>query len=466
MRGGRSLLVLLVIALGLGAYIYFVERERDPAGTEAREEAFDVQPADIGEITIRAASGESTTLRKSGDAWSLVEPVSAPADNTVVESLLSSLSTMEIDRVIEESPTDLAPFGLEAPRLQVTFTTTGGAKHQLAMGATTPTSSGMYARVDDNPRLLLVPAFLESTFNKTPFDLRNRRVLDVARDLVDRVTIAPRGATAVDLRRDGVNWRLAAPVEARADFSPADSILSRLATAQMTSIVKEGAAPTAAELRAWGLDAPQLTATVGAGSTTATLALGGARDDTSIYARDLARPIVFTVDSSLLADLRKEPADLRVKDIFEFNAFSASTLDVTHAGATTAWAKSTPASGSDPAAQPTWSRTKPDAGEVNQTALTDLLNALSALRADRFVPQAPSGGDTIDVAVRFGSSDSPSEEHATLRRIGNTVYAVKGGEPGAAVIPAGEFETVLTHLKTLTTPPATTTATPAAPDTQ
>ena len=35
MRGGRSFLILLVVALGLGAYIYFVESKREPADTAA-----------------------------------------------------------------------------------------------------------------------------------------------------------------------------------------------------------------------------------------------------------------------------------------------------------------------------------------------------------------------------------------------------------------------------------------------
>jgi hypothetical protein len=225
--------------------------------------------------------------------------------------------------------------------------------------------------------------------------------------------------------------------------------------------VKEGAEPTAAELRTWGLDAPQLTATVGSGSTTATLAIGAARDDASIYARDLSRPLVFTVDSSLLTDLRKQPADLRVKDIFEFNAFSAQTIEVTHGATTVAYAKSVPPSGADASAQPTWSRTKPDIGDVNETALTDLLNALSSLRAERFVDQAPAAGETVDVAVRFGSSDAPSEERVTLRRSGDAVYAVRSGDPGAAVIPSTELEVVLSHLKTLTAP-ATSPEAPAA----
>ncbi len=199
MRGGRSLLVLVVLALGLGAYIYFVESKRDPADTEeTKEQAFDVAAGDMTELTIRATSGETTTLRKIGETWSLVEPVAAPVDTAAVDSILSSLETMEIDRVLEETPANLVPFGLEAPGLQVSFTTAAGARHQLSIGNATATSSGLYARVDDKPRLLLVPAFLKDTFDKAPFDLRDRRAINVTRDAIARVALAPRAGQRAD----------------------------------------------------------------------------------------------------------------------------------------------------------------------------------------------------------------------------------------------------------------------------
>lgn len=447
MRGGRSLLILLIVALGLGAYIYFVESERDPTGTETKDQLFAIEPADVTEIEIRAA--ETAVVRRTGDAWALVAPVAAPADAAALDSIVSSLAAVEIDRVLEETPGDLAPFGLDAPRLTVTFKTIAGAEHQLLLGSTTPTGSGMYARTADSPRLLLIPAYLEWTFNKTPFDLRDRRALAIDRNTVDRVTLAPRGAATIDLRRDDSDWRLAAPLEARADFSAADSILGRLTTTQMSAIVVEGTDLTPAQLRTYGLDAPQIVATLGAGSTTATLAIGNARNDATVYARDLARPMVFTVDASLLTDLKKEPADLRVKDVFELNAFSAQSIELVHGALNVAYAKAAP-EGGDASAMPVWSRTRPETGEVNQTALTDLLNTLSSLRAERFVSQAPASDEDVAVTARYGSSDAPNEERVTLRKSGQTAYALRAGERDAAVISPAEFDTVVSQLKTLT----------------
>lgn len=454
MRGGRSLLILLVVALGLGAYIYFVESQRDPTETDAKEKLFAVTASDINELNIRKGS-TTTALRKDGDAWGLTAPVTTPASSSAVEPVVNGLETIEIDRVIEENATNLAPFGLDAPPLSIGFRTADGTAHELHLGSKTPTGSGIYARVDGNPRVLLVAAFHEQTFDKTPFDLRDRQVLAITAGDAERVTLTSRNATPVELRRSEGAWRLAAPLEARADASVAEGLVNRLTTAQMSSVISEGNPPTPAELRTYGLDAPRLVATVGSGSNTATLAIGAARDEASAYARDLSRPIVFTVDAALLTDLQKGPDDLRVKDIFELNAFSAQSLDVTHGATVVAYAKSsTPAAdNASEAPAPTWSRTKPTAGEVNQTALTDLLNTLSSLRAERFVAQTPAGGEDIVVAARHGASDAASEERVTLRRVGEVTYALRAGDPGAAIIPSAQFDTVLSQLKTLTSTP-------------
>ena len=64
MRRGRSFLILVVVALGLGAYIFFVESKRDP--TEAlnpkKDKVFTTDSSSFEEIEVKAASGETTTL--------------------------------------------------------------------------------------------------------------------------------------------------------------------------------------------------------------------------------------------------------------------------------------------------------------------------------------------------------------------------------------------------------------------
>ena len=105
MRGLRSFIVLLVIAVGLGAYVYFVESKRPADAGETRDKVFSGVEADkIEEIAIKSESGDRTTLKKSGSDWQIVQPVAAKPDPAEVSGLTSNLSSLEVQRVIDENP--------------------------------------------------------------------------------------------------------------------------------------------------------------------------------------------------------------------------------------------------------------------------------------------------------------------------------------------------------------------------
>ncbi len=452
MRGGRSFLILLVVALGLGAYIYFVESKHDPNEGEKKAKVFTVDAAKIEEVEVHASSGAVTKLKKTGDHWAIVSPAQAAADEAAVTSLVDALASMEVDKVLDENPSSLAQFGLDPARYSVAFKVNGDATtHRISIGNKTPTGSGLYARVEGQNRLFLAPAVQDDTLNRTTFDLRDKRVLVFTRDSVDSVALAGKGSPAIALAKKGNDWRLTSPIDARADFSPVDGLIGRLDQVHMLSLVSEGAEPSAAEMKTYGLDAPQLVATVGTGSSKATLAIGAKKDDANLYARDLSRPMVFTVEPALLADLTKKADDLRVKDVFQFKSHSATSLDITHGATVVAYGKKKPANAAaDTSAQDVWAQTQPAAKDVNQTAMTDLINTLTSLRVDHFVDKVPASGDDLVVAAKTGEGTTAVEEHVTLRKVGDTVYAIQSAEAGAGVVATADFDKALTQLKTLT----------------
>src|SRR5688500_18935129 len=104
MRGGRSLLLLVVLAAGLGAYIYFVESERDPVAPETKEKVFAVESNAIERIDVRSTAGEQTTLEKAGDKWRIVAPITADADDTAAGAIANALATTEVIAVLEDKP--------------------------------------------------------------------------------------------------------------------------------------------------------------------------------------------------------------------------------------------------------------------------------------------------------------------------------------------------------------------------
>lgn len=454
MRGGRSFLILLVVALGLGAYIYFVESKREPAGETAavkKEKVFTTDSSKFDEVEVRAASGETTTLKKKNGLWEIVAPEAMTSDSAEVGGMLSSLESLEIQSVVDPNPKSPADFGLEPARFSVGFKTAGAtAMTRLQVGRKTPTGGDLYARVEGQPRVFLISGYLEDSLNKTPFKLRDKTILKFERDAADSLTLEKPDSPALAFAKKGQDWRFTKPYDAKADFNLVDGIVGKLYQAKMTGIET---ADGTKDLKKYGLDKPQATATVGAGSARATLALGAKKDDGSLYARDLSRPMVFTVEGSLLDDLKKSPDDLRRKDLFEFRAFSAKSVEVTFGGQTYVFEKQTApaaAAAKESASTPTdvWKQTKPAAKDLDQTKVTDLLTTVSNLKADKFAEKALASGEDLVFTAKFG--DTPTTEQIRFRKSAGVVHAIRAGESGAAVVSTTDYDRAVTLLKELT----------------
>jgi Domain of unknown function (DUF4340) len=443
MRGLRSFLVLLVVALGLGAYLYFVESKREPGSADRKDKVFTVEADKIEEMTIKSESGDRTTLRKSGTDWQIVQPVTTASDGAAASGLTTNISTLEIQRIIEENPGDLAEYGLAQPRIEISFKI-GGQEHQLQIGRKTPPGTDLYAKLGDQQRVFLVPAFIESTFNKTTFDLRDKTVLKVDRDKIDALAFSTPKRT-VQFSKAGSEWQMTAPVQARADFTTVDGLVSRLNTLQMKSLI----AAEGANLAEYGLDKPEVTVELGTGSSKAQLLIGKAAGEGSVHAKDQSRPAVFTIDSSLAADLSKDAADFRQKDLFDARAFNTTRLEVVRAGQTFAFEK-TKTKNKEGQDEEKWRQVSPTAKDVDQMKVDNLISALTAARATTFVESsAKTGLDKPELTATIKSDEGKREEKVTLAKSGADAYATRAGEPGVAKVDAATFDNIIKSLEAL-----------------
>lgn len=443
MRRATSFLGLLLVATALGGYIYFVELKRDPASSPAttREKVFTITPGSIETVEVTNASAETTRVVRQDAAWAVTAPEAAEADTVEVSTLVSSIESLEQNRVVVEAPAALAPFGLDPARITITFTVAGeSAPRRLLVGNKTPTGGDLYAQVEGSPKVILIGGHLEDAFNKSPFTLRDKTVLKFSREDTDSLTIT-QGASRLALAKTGNDWRLSAPLSARADFSAVDGLISRLVQARMAALVSTDGT---SQLRDYGLDRPEVTVTIGSGSSKAELAIGKAEGDTHVFARDLSRPMIFTLDKALVDELKKKPEDLRVKDLFGFRSFNASTFTITSGGTTYTFTK---APGAGENAADVWSLTAPATKVVDATKMTDLLTTTSNLRAESFAATALTGGETVSISATFTDVSAPATETVTFRKSGAIVHGIRDGEPGAAVVSTVDFDRVLSLLK-------------------
>src|SRR5215213_2090327 len=119
MRGVRSFLVLLVIAAALGGFLYY-DSKREPTDDKKQEKVYaGVQADKIERVTVKSASGDQTTVERQGTAWQVTQPSPAAADE--LSGITSNLASLEVQSLIDEQPADLKQYGLDPPRLEVTF---------------------------------------------------------------------------------------------------------------------------------------------------------------------------------------------------------------------------------------------------------------------------------------------------------------------------------------------------------
>jgi hypothetical protein len=221
----------------------------------------------------------------------------------------------------------------------------------------------------------------------------------------------------------------------------------------MSTLVEE----SATDLAKYGLDKPVMTVTIGAGSAKTVLEVGKTENDQT-YAKDASRPIVFTVDSTLQADLNKNFDDYRKKELFEFRPFylarMRAVLDAPGGPKTYEIEKVAPAK---PGEADTWKVTRVGGAShtADTAAMDDLLNKLVALTAESFVSGNTRTGLDTPALVVSASYDDGKFERVRFGSVGDNAYAVRDGEAGVAKVDTMAMRAALQAFDAVVMPPST-----------
>ncbi len=463
-KTGAAILVLG----GLVSFWWFFERKREPKPEGEREKVtvLAVDKAKAREISLAAAGGEAIRLVKDGDAWRVAAPFAAPADGSAVESLLTSLEKLEADEVVVEQAANPAEFGLDRPSRTVSATVEGAAAPLVVeFGGKSPDGSSVYARAAGSPKVFLVPSWVEGTFDKKPFDLRDRDILKVKRDDVRSLEVAgPEGGYAL-ARTDEGEWAFTKPLATRAGRWSVDGILGTIENLRMESV----AAEAATDLAPFGLDAPSRTVSlVMKDGTTRTLEIGqGAPDPsatpaptpspapakrgetpappkpTKYYARQAGAGLVAVVPATLADDLAKGMGELRAKRLLEVATYETEGFEVVAGGAKKTYAKST-TKDKDGFDKTQWKRTLPEAKELETTKVEDALFKMGGVEVSEFVdaPQALSAYG-LDAPVLAVKVKAKTESFVELGKKDGSYYARRSNDAAVLKLDPAKAEELL-----------------------
>lgn len=442
MKRLASTLALLAVLIGLGSYIYFTGAQ--PTDTaEAKDKLFPgLEAAKLEELKVKSASGDVTTLKKENGTWALAAPIAAAAAETDSTAIANALADIQIERVVDEAPADLKEYGLDAPPIAIDFKGDGGkATGRMLVGVKTATGGNLYAKRDDEKRVVLIAQYHESALNKSTFDLRDKTILKVDKPKVESITVDLAGKVAT-FKKNGSDWALTAPLATRADSPFVEGLLDRIEMTQMKSIVTT--APSADDLKKYGFDKPQAVITLTLGSERRTVTLGGAADETSVYLREGSKPDVYTVDNSSGDDLKKPIDDYRKKELFDMRAFNATHVELSRGGQTVVLDR---VKATEEGKPDTWKRASPNAADADREKVERLLAGLADIRAVSFVTSRNGTGlDKPALSVLAKFDEGKKEERVTLGKAGSDAYGVRADDPGIAKVDATKVDEMLTLL--------------------
>ena len=164
----RSTVIYLVLfAIVLGAAYYFNNRQKSADLETPTETAAPIEylftSADGLPTRIRIASKAGDVVevaRNAENAWALILPEEAAADQGSVEAAATQVTTM---RILERVP-NLTPdvVGLDDPEYTMSLQFTSGVERNIEIGVITPTGSGYYVRGEDNEIVIVSNSAVDS----------------------------------------------------------------------------------------------------------------------------------------------------------------------------------------------------------------------------------------------------------------------------------------------------------------
>jgi len=404
-----GLLIAAIVLAALSGALYWSNRH--PASENTAKASIDTPPKiltlkqeDISKIQIKKKGGGELDLAK-GDAgkWQITAPKPLGADQEAVSSLLSSLSSLNSDRLVEDKAADLGQYGLTQPSLELDVTTKDSKPQKLLLGDDTPAGSAVFAKLDGDPRVFTIASYNKSSLDKSANDLRDKRLLTLDFDKLSQVELITKKQD-IEFGRNKQEWQIVKPKPSRADNFQVEEIVRKLREAKMETATTDADAKKAAAAFASGT--PVGAARVTDAASTQELQIRKSKDD--YYAKSSAIPGIYKVPSDLGSGIGKNVDDFRNKKLFDFGYDDPTKVEL-HDGAKVYFLTK--------GGQDWWSA---DSKKMDSASVQSLIDKIRELSASKFVD---SGFTVPIIQLTVISNDGKRVEKTSISKSAETYIA-------------------------------------------
>ena len=425
MKNLGMLIAAIVLAALAGTYYWSNHRKPAADATAASLPAspviLTVPQSDITGISINKKGATSVVLgRDASGAWTITSPKACRADQDTVSGILTTVSSLNADRLIDEKASDISQYGLAQVSLEVDVTLKNNQTKKLLVGDDSPSGGGSFAMLAGDQRVYKIATFNKTALDKSVDDLRDKRLLTEDFDKVSQIELNAK-KQQIAFARDKDEWQIVKPVSARADGSQVDDLVQKLRSAKFDIANAE--------------DAKKAVAGFAAGAQFASVRITGAsgaqelqirKNKDDYYGKSSVADGAYKIENDLAQGLDKSLDDFRNKKLFDFGFADPNRVEL-HEGAKNFAFTHT---GSD------WFQ---DGKKLDPAGIDNLIEKVRDLAAVKF-PENGSGAPQIDLLVV--SNDNKRSEKIQISKNGDRYIARRENEPALYEINAADVQAI------------------------
>jgi hypothetical protein len=324
----KTTLLLVFCAVVLGAVAYYFDWKRGQNAKppeDVLKPAYSVHAADVVSLTIAhpAAGTPDIRLKKDGGVWVIVQPMETLADQSTINAIIDQIAAVEVIQAEPGTADRRKAYGLDPPQISVEFQLQNGTKHTLAFGDKDFGGDSVYAIVDGAQNVSLLPDLLSTGLGKGLDGLRDRAVLHIDSAQVTSFSLK-NSSGDLALTKEKGQWKFTEPSHSVASQDAVNAFTQAVATANWTAVASE----KPESLPRYGLANPAITFTATDSKGAKSSLVVGKRDGNTYFARDLARPVIFSIDEELHTKFSQGLDDLRDKFVVHATAADIEQIQI------------------------------------------------------------------------------------------------------------------------------------------
>ena len=329
-----KLILMLVGLVALVGYVYFVEVPQAEKAVQNRS-VLSFESDTVRSLELIYPDRAIKIRQDPPGTWEIQQPIQARADDTALNNLVSTVLDEEITRSLDmHDLSDLDLYGLEYPLVRLKIELNNNIKlPTISLGKDTPVGFSAYILKEGNAQIHLARQAFRLGLMKGVDDLRDKRVVTLAKDGITKVLIKTTDHDTT-LTKSNAEWEVEKPGPHPADGPIVEEFLSNILAIRAQEFIDD----YTFDLSEMGLNPGIVTLSLeGAAGEAQQIIIGTLKEsDNDVselrYAKRQGEKTLLLVDKEIVSELTKSPNEFRSKIVITASDPQIETVAVTRSG--------------------------------------------------------------------------------------------------------------------------------------